>query len=113
MIFLVLVMLLWTSAARQLACQLRVDKAIQIQREQATNSRRAMAWALSLLETGDPPTSGGNWSTWRMDVDGEIYVTTFTQRTAKKYHIEVRPRQYPSDDFWPLAPESFGEDEEG
>lgn len=107
MIFLVLVMLLWTAAARQLACHLRVDKARQIHREKSTGCRRAMAWALSLLETGKPPSGFGGQCIRRMIIENETYVVVFEAQSDTEYRVEVRPRMYWYDDFWPLAPESF------
>ena len=47
MIFLVLVMLLWTAASRQLACHLRVDKARQIHRELPAKMKYARLWGLN------------------------------------------------------------------
>jgi len=107
MIFLVLVMLLWTAASRQLACHLRADKARQVYRQKSTGCRRAMAWALSLLETGTPPTDWGEQCTGRMVIGNETYVVIFTKRKGLTYRVRVRPKMYWYDDFWPLVPESF------
>ena len=108
MIFLVLVMLLWVGAARQLACHLRVSKARDLHRQKAAKCRKAMAWALSLLETGEPPTGGGGTCVRRMIVEGETYMVTFTEQAeAMKYHVTVRPKLYWYERFYPLVPDSF------
>lgn len=107
MIFLVLIMLLWTAAAQQLACHLRVDKALQIHREESTGCRRAMAWALSLLETGQPPMPFDEPCIQRMIVGDETYVVTFTKKMGKTYDVTVRPKASSQDDLWPLVPKSF------
>lgn len=108
MIFLALVMLLWVGAARQLACHLRVTKAREVHRQKSTKCRQAMAWALSLLETGNPPEdSGRDLCIRRMIIEGETYVVTFHKKRGEKYDITVRPKLYWYEDFWPLAPNSF------
>jgi hypothetical protein len=107
MIFLVLVMLLWTAAGRQLACHLRADKAREMYREESTGCRRAMAWALSLLETGKPPLDSEGQCIQRMVIGDETYVVTFSEKPGHRYDVQVRPRMYSYDDLWPLVPESF------
>ncbi len=109
MIFLVMVMLMWTAAARQLASHLRVDKAREIHRDKSTKCRQAMAWALSLLETDKPPEDSGveHLGVRRMIIEGETYVVSFEHTGAGKYEVEVRPKMYWWEDLWPLVPESF------
>ena len=107
MIFLVLIMLLWMAAGRQLASHLRVDKARQVHKDKSTGCRRAMAWALSLLETGKPPTGLFERYTGRMIVDDETFVVTFIKGEHHVYRVAVRPKESWYDDFLPLVPESF------
>lgn len=107
MVFLVLAMLLWMGVCRQLASHLRVETARQKHQDRSTGCQRAMAWALSLLETGKPPWDGVNTDTYRMILDGEIYVAIFNKRKGGKCRVTVRPAMYPDDELWPLAPESF------
>lgn len=107
MIFLMLVMLLWVGAARQLACHLRLSKAREVHRQKSTKCRQAMAWALSLLETGRPPEdSGDKLCIRRMIIEGETYVVTY-KRHGEEYDVEVRPKMSEDDDVWPLVPDSF------
>ena len=108
MVFLVLLMMLWVGVCRQLAGHLRIEKACQLQREDFAGCRRAMAWALTLAETGKPPAHPPEDTVaYRMIIDDETYVAIFTRMSTFKYHVTVRPLMYLSDESYPLAPDTF------
>jgi len=106
MVFVVLAMLLWAAVYSQMASSLRVEKACQLRLDQARGPIRAMAWGLSLLETGKPP-----WNPYsckvNVDEQSELqYVITFTKIEENKYKIEVRPATE-SDSLLPPPPSNF------
>ena len=107
MIFLVLVMMLWAAAYQQTASHVRAEKTLRVRAEKADSVKRAMAWCLSLLETGRPNVGLGQEYRCLMAVDGDEYVAIFTRTDTSKYDIRIRPKVYWYDDWWPVAPESF------
>ncbi len=110
MIFLVLAMLLWTSTFRQTAGWLRTETAQIVRNERELRSARAMAWALTLLETGLPPSAP--YSCRAEIAAGEFYVLTFESEQAQRRLVSVRPAQS-ADLLLPLAPATFAADSGG
>jgi len=110
MVFLILAMLLWMAVHRQTAGHLRAEKACRIRLENSTGPRRAAATALSLLETGEPPVGLGEWYRCRVLLADGAYVVTYTRTDTDPltYSVHVRAKTSPSDDSWPVAPETFG-----
>ena len=107
MIFLVLLMLLWVGVCRQLASHLRIEKACQMRQGELVDCQRAMAWALTLLETGKPPILAAESCSFRMVLDEDTYVAIYTKTGGLDHHVEVRPMMYSDDELLPLAPPSF------
>lgn len=104
---LVLVMLLWTGLYRHTTGFLRMEKACRLRSDRATGCTRALAWALSLLETGKP-SGGGNYAC-RMVLaagPGGTYVVSYLKVTENTYAVSVRPATV-DDSSLPLAPETF------
>ena len=104
MIFLVLAMLLWTANFRQLGSWLRTEKAQIVRSEREIRSAKAMAWALTLLETGTPPQDAYSC---RVQIEPEyFYVLTFELEDATHRRLTVRPAES-ADLLLPLAPANF------
>lgn len=104
---LVLVMLLWTALYRQTTGFLRMEKACRLRSDRAAGCTRALAWALSLLETGTPP--GGLDYSCRVVVAGGppgTYVVSYVKGAENVYTVSVRPVTE-DDSSLPLAPENF------
>lgn len=109
MIFLVLSMLLWTASYQQAASQLRVESALRLRTERADRVKKAAAWSLDLLETGEPPLTPGLSHRCRVVLDGQTYLVTYL-RTASDpltYAVDIE-RKDPNYVDYPLAPNSFG-----
>ena len=77
MIFLVLSMLLFAAMHQQVASHLRVEKTLRVRTERADRLKRAAAWGLSLLETGQPLVGPDSAYRCRMVLDGQVYLATF------------------------------------
>jgi len=103
-IFLVLAMLLWAAVYQQTTGHLRVEKACRVHAERHVSFQRAMAWALTLLETGEPPKDGYRC---RMIVEGNVYEVTFWQEPHEQYWVEVKLKD-PLFTKHELAPPTFG-----
>ncbi len=104
---LVLVMLLWTALYRHTTGFLRMEKACRLRSDRATGCTRAMAWGLSLLNTGKPP-GGGNYFC-RVVVaagPGSTYVVSYIKQSTNEFIVSVRPATV-DDASLPLAPENF------
>ena len=106
MVMLVLAMLLWVALYRQMAGFLRTERICRLRAEHAEGPARAMAWALALLTTGNPPEDVYSCRVTVDDQTGDTYVIWYKKETGGRYDITVRP--VTSDDSsLPLAPESF------
>ena len=108
MAFLVLAMILWLAAFGQMAGYGRIEKVSHIRQDRATQSMRALAWGLALLESGLPPTNPYSCRVTPDSGTGRQFVITF-QRTSwveRKYTVSVRPAT-PSDTLLPPAPTKF------
>ena len=103
-IFLVLAMLLWAAVYQQTAGHLRVEKACRVHAERRAGLQRATAWALTLLETGEPPEDHYRC---RMIVDGNVYRAEFEKTNHLEYRVKVDLRD-PSFTKHDLAPPTFG-----
>ena len=108
MAFLVLAMILWLAAFGQIAGYGRLEKVSRIRQDRATQSMRALAWGLALLESGLPPTNPYSCLVTPDSGTGRQFVITFqrTSLTPRKYTVSVRPAT-PSDALLPLAPTYF------
>ena len=107
---LVLAMLLWTALYRHTTGFLRMEKACRLRSDRATGCTRALAWGLSLLETGIPP--GGLDYSCRVVVasgPGGTYVVSYVKAAEDVYAVSVRPATA-EDSSLPLAPENFNPD---
>jgi len=113
---LVLAMLLWTALYRHTSGVLRMEKACRLRSDRAVSRTRALAWALTLLETGRPPNTQYIWC-WSYscrvvvdDAPGGTYVVTYTKWNleATIYSVSVRPATE-DDSSLPLAPQTFGQ----
>jgi hypothetical protein len=109
MIFLVLSMLLWAASYQQAASQLRVESALRVRTERADRIKKATAWGLDLLETGEPPLTPGLWHRCRVVLDGQTYLVTYlrTDSDPLTYAVDIEWKD-PNYDSYPLAPNSFG-----
>ena len=109
MVFLVMAVLLLAAVHRQMVSYLRVETACRGQAEQATGCRRALACALTLLETGQPPLEIDETYSCRLVLDDDTYMAIFTRTQADPlvYRVDVRPKQFEYEDDLPEAPESF------
>ena len=108
MVFLVLAMILWLAVFGQMAGYGRLEKASRIRQDRATQSMRALAWGLALLESGLPPTDPYSCLVTPDSGTGRQFVIAF-QRTSwvqYQYTASVRPAT-PSDTLLPLAPTQF------
>ncbi len=104
---LVMMMLMWVALYRHTTGFLRMEKACVLRKDRATSSTRAMAWALTLLETGKPP-GGGDYQC-RVVVAagaGGTYVVTYIKSSENTYTVSVYPATV-DDASLPLAPETF------
>ena len=108
MVFIVLAMLLWAAVYAQMASALRVEKACKLRLDQAKGPVRAMAWGLSLLETGKPPCNPYSCKVSFDDQPGKEFVITFTRIEENKYKVEVRPATE-SDSLLPPPPSNFNQ----
>jgi uncharacterized membrane protein YgcG len=106
MIFLVLVMFIWQGTLAQLGAYLRVEKTCQVQRTARSGYPQALAWGLTLLETGLPPESPYSCTMVSPVDSNDVFVTTFTQTAGVHYAVDVRlATEY--DAGLPSAPDSF------
>jgi hypothetical protein len=104
--FLVLMMLLWTAVLGNLSGYVRVAKATQLRQDNATGQKRALAWGLTLLETGEPPQ---NPYSCRVAPDADpnrIFVIKFQEGHPWQYTVTVRPAEA-ADASLPMAPATF------
>ena len=107
-IFLVLVMLLWEGTLSQIGSYLRTEKAFRIRQTEKDGFTHALAWALTLLETGLPPESNYSCLMPSPIDSNDIFVTTFVKTAGIHYSINVRPATQL--DMWlQEAPETFEE----
>ena len=104
MCFLVLMMLLWLAAFSHLGSYMRVEKATQTRQARDGGCTREMAWGLTLLETGLPPTNP--YSCRVVPGNGQTYVIKFTSYVALRYSVSVRPATS-GDNSLPNAPGKF------
>lgn len=104
---LVLVMLLWTALYRYTTGFLRMEKACRLRKDRAAASTRALAWSLSLLETGKPP-GGGDYFCRVVVAEGPggTYVLSFIKMSPNTFTVSVRPATA-DDASLPLAPGTF------
>jgi len=107
-IFLVFVMLLWEGTLSQIGSYLRTEKAFRIRQNQNDGFTHALAWALTLLETGLPPESNYSCLISSPTDSNDIFVMTFINTAGIHYSIDVRPATQL--DMWlDEAPETFEE----
>lgn len=111
-IFLLLVTLFFKGALSQIGSYLRVEKACYIQHSGRKGCTSALAWGLTLLETGLPPELPYSCRMVSPYNANEVFVTTFTQTAGINYSVNVRPAGL-DDESLPPAPESFGQDDSG
>jgi len=105
---LVLVMLLWTALYRQTTGFLRMEKACRLRSDRAAGCTRALAWGLTLLETGRPSVDLVSYRVTVADGPGGTYVLIFEKTPEKKNHYTVSVRPATEDDSsLPLAPDNF------
>ena len=103
--FLVLAVFLWLVTFAHTTGCLRVLKASQVRADDAAGATRAMAWALTLLETGRPPTNPSYSCLVSPDGNSD-YVLTFLKTSGWQYTVSVRPA-VSSDNTLPRAPSRF------
>ena len=108
MVFIVLAMLLWAAVYAQMASALRIEKACKLRLDQAKGPVRAMAWGLSLLETGKPPCNPYSCKVSFNGQPGLGYVITFTKIEEDKYKVDVRSATE-SDSLLPSPPPNFNQ----
>jgi hypothetical protein len=107
MMFLLLVMIMWLGVTRQMATYLRIEKNFQVQQAFNDGPVRAMSWALTLLETGNPPATPGNPYSCRVQVGSlHTYVITYEETSQDNYMITARP-VVSGDEALPSAPLTF------
>jgi hypothetical protein len=107
-IFLVLVMLLWEGTLSQIGSYLRTEKAFRIRQTENDGFAHALAWAITLLETGLPPESNYSCLMPSPTDSNDIFVATFINTAGIHYSIDVRPANQL--DMWlDEAPETFEE----
>lgn len=103
---LVLVMLLWTALYRHTTGFLRMEKACRLRSDRATGCTRALAWGLTLLETGRPPADLVSYRAVVAQGAGGTYVLIFDKTAPQHYTVSVRPATA-DDSSLPLAPDNF------
>ena len=104
MAFLVLAMLMWLAAFAHVGGYIRVEKACQLRNARSDGPTRAMAWGLTLLEGGVPPS---NPYSCRMAVNsGLTYVVTFNESPQWTFAVTARLAG-PADGQLPAAPAQF------
>jgi Tfp pilus assembly protein PilX len=109
MMFLLLVMIMWLGVTRQMATYMRMEKNFQTQKEFNDGPVRAMSWALTLLETGNPPATPGNpYSCTLQAGSGSLhtYVITYEETSHDNYRITARPA-VSGDESLPVVPQTF------
>ncbi len=104
MMFLLIVMIMWLGVTRQMGTYLRMEKNLQLQKSYYDDSRiRALAWGLTLLETGYPPTAPYSCKMW---VGQTRFVLTFAKTSGYRYIVTAR--SFGSGDIsQPNAPSTF------
>jgi len=105
MVFLVLALLIWMAVFRQTSSYLRTEKAMRTRTERQLGCTKALAWGLTLLETGKLPTNPYSCRVVVSLSPQQTYVLTFTRLLLRK-RVAVRPAT-PSDASLPLAPANF------
>ena len=106
MVFLILAMLVWKGTLSQLGGYLRMEKVCQVQRAERSGYTHALAWGLTLLETGLPPESPYSCRMVSPVDSNDVFVTTFTNDAGIHYFVDVRPATQ-QDTWLPLAPDTF------
>ena len=104
LVFLVLLLILWAGVHQQTASCLRIEKTCCLRQERAVGGTRALAWALALLETGNPPFSPYSCRAGLPSPAG-AYVLTFT-KAGQAVTVAVRPATA-EDIYLPEAPDHF------
>lgn len=111
MIFLILVMILWTGALNQTMTYLRIEKTCSDRLDYYRGCTKAASWAISLLETGLPETNPYSCLIRIEDDMTETYVAEFTQTDEMTYRVDVRPAAADDMDL-PSVPETFAAEED-
>lgn len=107
-IFLVIATILWASVMSRIGGYLRTEKSFRIRHMQQNGFTHALAWGLTLLETGLPPEDDYSCLMASPVDSNNVFVTTFTQTADSYYTINVRPAT--ELDMWlPHAPATFNE----
>ena len=101
--FLLLVMIMWLSVTRQIGTNLNVEEHLQTQKAYYNGCIRALAWGLTLCETGCPQ---GDTYSCKMQVSSQAYVVTFSKITGHTYDVTARPAET-GDESLPDAPKTF------
>ena len=106
--FLAIAMLLWLAAFASLSSNVRAAKALQIQGDRDDGATRALAWALTLLETGYPP---GDEYACRATLDsGPAFVFSYERMYEDTFDVSVRPAEA-ADASLPRVPTRFNSGE--
>ena len=89
MAFLVIAMFLWMGAFAAVSANVRSAKTIQLQNDRDDGGTRALAWALTLLETGLPPNTP--YSCKATLDSGQVFVLSFKKTAGSDFTVSVRP----------------------
>ena len=104
MAFVVIASFLWLGAFAAMSANMRGAKTIQLQNDRDDGATRALAWALTLLETGSPPASP--YSCTATLATGQTFVLSFDQTASNAFTVSVRPAGA-ADVSLPAAPLQF------
>jgi hypothetical protein len=120
--FLLLVVIIWTGVTRQIGTNLRMENHFQAQKSYYDGSIRALSWGLKLCETGYPPMAMFQFTKpyWvPVGTDGQQkFVITYERISpffnpfptlAYNYRVTARPFVEGSDDSIQRAPDTFGD----
>lgn len=92
LVALVLFLALWGIAHRQIAATLRVESAQALRTQRDEGSLHALAQALTLLETGTPPTSPYVGTATVPTSRGSLtFTVTFTVTATNAWSVHVAP----------------------
>lgn len=104
-IFLLLVMIMWLGVSRELMANINIEENFQSQKSYYNGNMRALAWGLTLLQTGYP--NGDEYSCKVVLEDNQEYVINFKKTTGHNYEVTARSLVAGQDDDVPSAPDSF------
>jgi type II secretory pathway pseudopilin PulG len=107
-IFLVIVTILWASVMSRIGGYLRTEKAFSTRHAQQNGFTHALAWGVTLLETGLPPAADYSCLMTSPVDSNNVFVTVFSHTADNHYTINVRPAN--ELDMWlPVAPGTFND----